>query len=49
MNILTTLFLFGWQHQQLAGPVIGSGVVLLFVLVILVGGMRSMFSLRTQP
>lgn len=39
-----TLFPLGWQHYLLGGLLIGAGVVLLFALTGLVGGMSTVFS-----
>jgi hypothetical protein len=49
MDTITTLFPISWQHHLLGGPMIGSGVALLFVLTGLVGGRGSVFGLRTKP
>jgi hypothetical protein len=44
MNLLTSLFPFGWQHYLLGGLLIGTGVALLFVFTGRVGGMSTVFS-----
>jgi uncharacterized membrane protein YedE/YeeE len=44
MTTTLSLFPFGWQHYLLGGLAIGSGVVLLFVMTGLVGGMSTVFS-----
>jgi uncharacterized protein len=44
MNETLDLFPLGWQHYGLGGLLIGAGVVLLFALTGLVGGMSTVFS-----
>ncbi|MDP2262807.1 MAG: YeeE/YedE thiosulfate transporter family protein [Hydrogenophaga sp.] len=44
LTLSSSLFPLGWQHYLLGGLLIGSGVVLLFALTGLIGGMSTVFS-----
>ncbi len=44
MTTTLSLFPLGWQHYLLGGLAIGTGVVLLFVVTGLVGGMSTVFT-----
>lgn len=44
MDVISSLFPFGWGHYLAGGMLIGAGVALLFVCTGLVGGMSTVFS-----
>lgn len=44
MTMTLSLFPMGWQHYLLGGLAIGTGVVLLFAMTGLIGGMSSVFT-----
>jgi uncharacterized protein len=44
LTLSSSLFPLGWQHYLLGGLLIGGGVVLLFALTGLIGGMSTVFS-----
>jgi uncharacterized membrane protein YedE/YeeE len=44
LTVSWNLFPLGWQHYLLGGLLIGSGVVLLYALTGLIGGMSTVFS-----